>query len=118
MYWEPESCGEVEVNEGYFPGCCSIGVLYGASYPDKASFLRAMKESLAAGNLDHDSAGLLLYSLDETQKTEREVLLEVGFIELTSYHSPRSQKRVTLYGLHRNQPKPKPAKAAKAKRRR
>lgn len=97
MIWEPDG-GEVRIEEENLPGCCSaVNVLSNAEYEDKEGFKKALK-CLIDGEGDLDAAGMLLYTLSDSQTEDAEVLIECGFEALKRFQNPHTHNNLTLYG--------------------
>ena len=114
--------GEDNVFE--FPFCCAIKVLGDASVfneaigdyekPNKYN-KEALAKELETRVNGFKYSGLVLYTLIDNQVTEKEVLLEQGFVVMAVFKNPSTENRITLYGKLINQPKHRAT--AKKKRR-
>lgn len=113
-----------EDNAFDFPFCCAIKVLGDASIFNEVTGVcekpnKYNKEALAKEletRVDgFKYSGLVLYTLIDNQVTEKEVLIEQGFVVMAVFKNPNTENRITLYGKLINQPKHRAT--AKKKRR-
>lgn len=96
----------VEIHESEFPGCCGIVVAHEAEYEADADLTKAMQALVAGEDTEHVNTdkGLILYSLNDSQKVEKAAVLGAGFVPITDFISPSTQNHVTLYARKINQP--------------
>lgn len=123
--------GDPADNEHSFPFCCAIGVIGGCvvdldgqefeNVPSqfKEDFRDALKGRLSQCGpyeINYKNYGLVMYSLTDDQKVEREVLEEEGWKIMSILRNPKTGNRVTLWGILQNQPSKQPVKDSKAKK--
>lgn len=114
---------DVIINESEFPGCCGIKVAHEAEFDEdhpetyKKGLAELVEDAASIGDEIGQSTGLVLYSLNDSQKIEKEAVLAAGFVPLIDFTNPGHNSHITLYGKKMNQPAPQARRKAPAKRR-
>lgn len=116
---------DVNLSESPFSYCCGCvemghatcrgpdGLLQGVTPAAKEALKGRLRDSID----EYHDCGLAVYTLTDDQVTEREALLEVGFLEAATFRNPNTGRRVTMYGLLMNQPRQSPVSKKKTVRR-